>query len=118
MVERFARQVVVKNGLTFPVLLDKGNAVAHAFGLVFTLPDYLREVYRSHGSDLARFNGDDSWALPMPARYVIDGEGTVRFADVNPDYTVRPEPEKTVADLRTIRQSRDSSTEYPRRGPG
>jgi len=102
MVDRFARQVVLKHKLTYPVLLDKRNAVAQQFGLVFTFPDYLKTLYISLGSDLARFNGDESWTLPMPARFVIDREGIIRTADVNPDYTVRPEPAKTIADLKGI----------------
>jgi peroxiredoxin len=102
MVERFVRQVVRKHNLTFHVLLDKGNAVAEQFGIVFTFPDYLKTLYLSLGNDLAKFNGDDSWTLPMPARFVIDREGFIRSADVNPDYTVRPDPEKTIEDLRAI----------------
>src|SRR5512142_1731170 len=102
MIKRFARQMARKHKLTYRVLVDEGNAVAKKFGVVFTLPDYLRSLYLKFGADLARFNGDDSWTLPMPARYVIDREGTIRFADVNPDYTVRPEPDKTIADLKSL----------------
>jgi len=29
----------------------------------------------------------------MPARYVIAPDGTILYAEVNPDYTRRPEPE-------------------------
>ncbi len=101
-VERFVRQMVRKHQLTFPVLLDKGNAVAARFGLVYTLPDYLKELYLGFGNDLSRFNGDDSWTLPMPARFVIDRDGIIRSADVSPDYTVRSEPAKAVAAVKTL----------------
>ena len=74
------------------MLSDRGNEAASRFGLVFTLPEDLREVYGSFGIDLERFNGDDSWTLPMPARFVVDTGGVVRHADADPDYTVRPEP--------------------------
>ncbi|WP_256594984.1 MULTISPECIES: hypothetical protein [unclassified Pseudomonas] len=40
--------------------------------------------------------------LPMPGRYVIGRDGVIRYAEVNPDYTQRPEPE---AMLDTIRGS-------------
>ena len=30
----------------------------------------------------------------MPARYVIGQDGTILYAEVNPDYTRRPEPEE------------------------
>jgi peroxiredoxin len=35
----------------------------------------------------------------MPARYVIDRDGTILYADVNPDYTRRPEPEELIPAL-------------------
>jgi len=91
-----------KNHLTFDLLRDEGNVVAGKFGLTFQLPADLREVYSKFGVDLQRFNGDDSWALPMPGRFVIDRQGIVRNADVDPDYTVRPEPAETVANLRKL----------------
>ena len=47
-------------------------------------------------------NGDDSWTLPMPARIVVSGDGIVRATDIDPNYTSRPEPEKTLADVKAI----------------
>jgi peroxiredoxin len=41
-------------------------------------------------------NGDDSWEMPIPASYIIDGDGTVLYASANEDYTERPEPEDVV----------------------
>ncbi len=85
------------------MLRDQGNRVAAAYGLVFTLPDDLRRVYLQLGIDLARANGDDSWTLPMPSRFVIDSTGIIRAAEANPDYTHRPEPADTVAVLRSLK---------------
>ena len=95
----FIKQAVEKNDLEFPLLLDPGNRVASEYGLTFTFPDDLRQAYLQLNIDLERFNGDDSWTLPMPARYVIDTDGTILDAEVNPDYTERPEPEETLAIL-------------------
>ena len=50
--------------------------------------------------DLPSFNGDDSWTLPMPARFVIGPDGIIRYAEVNPDYTRRPEPEDVLPAIR------------------
>lgn len=87
-----SRKAMRQNGLEFPILSDAGNEVAAAFGLRFTLPDYLVELYRSLKNELPAFNGDASWTLPMPARYVIAPDGVIVYAEVNPDYTRRPEP--------------------------
>lgn len=91
-----------RHKLKFDLLSDPGNAYTSRLGLTFEVPDDLQEVYLSLGIDLPKHNGEDSWTLPMPARYIIDSEGVIRAADVDPDYTRRPEPEKTIADLKTL----------------
>jgi peroxiredoxin len=88
--------------LTLHLLSDSGNLVARKFNLVFQLPEELRKVYLSFGVDLEKFNGDGTWTLPMPARFVIDQSGIIRSADVNADYTIRPEPGDTIKVLRCL----------------
>jgi peroxiredoxin len=88
------------NRLDFPILSDPGNETAAAFGLRFVLPDYLIELYKSLKNDLPAFNGDTSWTLPMPGRFVIGQDGIIRYAEVNPDYTRRPEPSDMIPALR------------------
>ncbi|UZE13655.1 peroxiredoxin-like family protein [Pseudomonas sp. B21-053] len=95
-----SRKSVRTNGLEFPILSDTLNDVAQAFGLRFALPDYLVELYKNLRNDLPTFNDDPSWTLPMPARYVIGRDGVIRYAEVNPDYTQRPEPEAMLDALR------------------
>lgn len=87
-----------KNELTFEVLSDVGNVVARAFGLVFRLPDDLRELYLKMNIDLERSNGTDEWELPMPGTFVIQPNGSVIHAFVPADYTQREEPE-TILDV-------------------
>ena len=100
--EPYLRQMAEKHALEFDLLHDAGNEVAAKFGLKFRLPDYLIELYRAFGVDLPRSNGDDSWTLPMPARFVVDASGVIRHVDTDPDYTVRPEPAETVEVLKNL----------------
>lgn len=88
--------------LAFPVLSHEGNRVADSFGLVFTLPEALREVYAGFGLDLPAANGDDTFRLPIPATYVLRADGTVawRFADA--DYTKRAEPDDVLAAVEAL----------------
>lgn len=95
-----------KHGLEFPILRDAGNQVAEEFGVRHELPEYLRDVYLDFGIDLPRVNGDGSWTLPMPARYVIDGDAKIVAADIEADYRFRPEPSKTINDLEKLRQKK------------
>lgn len=87
-----SRKSARQNKLTFPILSDVNGEVAAAFGLRFKLPDYLVELYKSLKNDLTAFNANPSWTLPMPARYVIRPDGVIVYAEVNPDYTRRPDP--------------------------
>jgi peroxiredoxin len=100
--ERYVRAFHKKLNLAFDILTDLHLKTAEQFRLVFTLPDYLRELYKSFGSALDRFNDEPEYRLPMPARYLIDNHGIIRAADVNADYTIRPEPAETLRQLRTL----------------
>lgn len=99
---KYSKQVVKKHQLTFPVLTDKDNRIAGAFGLTFALTRKLRDVYTGFGIDLERFNGNDAWELPMPGRFIIDRNGIVRSTDVHPDHTIRPEPRDIVDIMKSI----------------
>jgi peroxiredoxin len=86
-------------GLTarsFPVLIDRGNAVARQYRLVHGFPPDRIALYRQFGIDLAVHNGDDSWTLPLPATFVIDQHAVIRSADVRVDYRNRAEPAQTI----------------------
>ena len=100
-----SRELIRSRGLTFEILSDGGNEVAGCFGLTFALPEYLRTLYATFPLNLATYNGDESWTLPMPARFVIDQGGVIRHAESDPDYTTRPEPEDTLAALRALRRA-------------
>lgn len=95
-----SRKSVRQNELGFPILSDPGNDVAAAFGLRFAMPDYLVDLYKTLKNDLPAFNGDPSWTLPMPGRFIIGQDRTILYAEVNPDYTRRPEPEDMLPTLR------------------
>jgi len=85
--------------LGFPLLSDAGNQVARQFGLVYRVPDQQQSIYRRAFINLPFINGDESWHLPIPGVYVVDRDGTILFAAVNPDYKERPEPEEILEQL-------------------
>lgn len=91
------------NALTFEVLSDAGNAVARRFGLVYALPQELRDALRANNKDLATINGDENWELPVPATYVIAPDRRVALAFLDVDYRNRLGPDDIVASLRSLR---------------
>ena len=84
------------------MLRDAQNKVAAEFGVAFTLPDYLDAIYRGFGNDPFEWNETQVWQLPMPARFIIRPDGVIAESEVNPDYTVRPEPETILEILKTM----------------
>lgn len=88
-----------KNELAFPVLSDHGSAVAQAYGIAFDLAAELRPIYARFNHALPVVNGVDSWALPVPATFVIARDGRVTLAFVDPDYRNRLEPAAILAAL-------------------
>jgi peroxiredoxin len=97
-----SRRSQAANNLSYPILTDKGGETAAAFGIRFRLQDELIELYKRLKVDLSMINGEQSWTLPMPARYVIDREGVIAYAEVNPDYTRRPEPDELLPVLERL----------------
>ena len=89
--------------LAFDLLFDAANRVVDAYGIAMQLPDDLIKIYASFGIDLPRFDGDNTWRLPVPARIVLAKGGAVLGIEADPDYTQRPEPEETLAVLQTAR---------------
>jgi peroxiredoxin len=89
-----------REALTFEVLSDAGNDVARQFGLVYPLPQELRDALRSNNKALPGINGDDSWELPVPATYVIAQNQRISLAFIEVDYRQRLSPERLLAVLR------------------
>ncbi len=94
--------VAEKNELKFEVLSDAGNQAAREYGVVWTLPETLREVYKGFGIDVAASNGADSWELPIPGTYVIAPDGTVKLAFANANHTARLEPAAILEALKAL----------------
>jgi peroxiredoxin len=91
--------MVTQHGLPFPLLTDVRCAVAERFGLVYTVPEYLQNYYRSILVNIPFVNGEESWRLPVPATYLVAQDGTVLFAEAHADFRVRPEPEEVLRPL-------------------
>jgi peroxiredoxin len=91
-----------KLGLTFALLSDRGNQVARAYGLAFTIEEALRRAHLRVGADLPAFNGTDAWELPMAGTFLVDRSGTVRVAFVDPDFTRRLDPSVIIARLNEL----------------
>jgi peroxiredoxin len=95
----FSFDQVTKARLDFDVLSDVGNVLSRKCGLVFTLPERLRPIYQAWQLDIPAHNSDDSYELPIPATYILNQDGSIRYAYVNMDYTQRLEPDVIIEQL-------------------
>jgi peroxiredoxin len=95
--ERQSDFMAGQHGLPFPLLSDPGCVLAEKFGLVYTVPEYQRDYYRSIMINLPFINGDPSWRLPLPATYVVAKDRKILFAEAHADFRVRPEPDEALA---------------------
>lgn len=84
------------------VLVDVDHGLALQLGLVVRVTDEVRKAYLDFGLDLAKRYGSDAWFIPVPATYVIDRQGVVRFAEADVDFRHRAEPEAVLAVLREL----------------
>ncbi|MFC8449542.1 peroxiredoxin-like family protein [Kitasatospora sp. NPDC057223] len=87
-----------QHALAFEVLSDPGSGTAGEYGLAYDLPAELSAVHArfgAGGTELPR-------TLPLAATYVIDRDGTVRWAFVDSDFTRRAEPSDILAALAAL----------------
>lgn len=54
------------------------------------------------GSDLPDRHGNDNWLIPLPASFVVDRCGIVRYAFAAIDFTYRAEPDAIVGALGSL----------------
>ncbi|MBV6652709.1 MAG: AhpC/TSA family protein [Mameliella sp.] len=99
----FNKQITERHRLNFDLLTDSGNEVAAKFGLRWEMVDPLKALYRDNfGIKLPDFNGENSWTLPVPARFIIGTDGIIKYAEYAVDYTKRPNPDVVVEALQSL----------------
>lgn len=80
-------------------LCDVDFGVSLAAGLAIHTGFDLLEAYRSLGDDLQNIVGSRSGLLPIPATFVIGPDRQIRYAYVELDFRLRPEPMAVLAAL-------------------
>jgi peroxiredoxin len=85
-----------ERNLQFEVLCDVDNGVAMEFGLMFRLPEDIQKDYLKFNVNMPKIYGNNGWMIPIPATYVVNPDGVIIYAYVNPDYRERCDPESLV----------------------
>jgi peroxiredoxin len=101
----YSLSMAQKHELGFEVLSDEGNRVAREYGLVFELDPALQELYKTEfKTDLAEYNADGTYELPLPGTFIVAPDGIISFAFVEVDYTRRMEPADILDHLKKIKK--------------
>src|SRR5262249_24354398 len=100
--QQYATEFKINGHILFPVLTDMDNGYAMSLNLAFWMGDEMKEIMRQRPDrDIAKFQGNESWILPIPATFVVGGSGRVSARYVDPDYRKRMAIDDLVAALRS-----------------
>jgi len=100
----YATQTVEKHKLTYRVLSDSKYEAAKSYKTLFEMDKGTQEKYKGYGVDLGEHNAAGTWELPVPATYVIDTAGVVRWVHFNPDYRKRADPGEVIKAVGALKQ--------------
>lgn len=92
-----------KTGVSYELLVDKDNKLADRLALMFTIDAATEQTYRTrYKLDVGGYNNSKTWQLPVPATFVVDKAGKVRYAWSDKDYTKRAPISDLLAALKMI----------------
>ena len=83
--------------IPFPVLSDSDAAMIEAFRVVKKVGDDELAKMKSFGVDLDAYSGKTHHEIAIPALFLIDRAGVVRWAHSDPDFKVRPSTAQILA---------------------
>jgi peroxiredoxin len=93
--QQFAAEFKSESNASFPVLTDVDNGYALSLNLVISLGEEMMRFISAAGLDIPKYQGNNSWMVPIPATFIIGRDGRVKARFVDPDYRKR----MAIADL-------------------
>jgi peroxiredoxin len=99
----YSVKLTADNQLPFKVLTDLDLGYSLSLGLMIWVGPKIKSLYSSTGLDLALFQRNEAWMLPIPATFVLSRDGIVIARFVDPDFRKRMEPQDILAALKQAR---------------
>jgi len=88
-------ETIKKTNVSFDIIYDKGHKIMDLYKVTFQLSKAQRLAFKAWGIDINKASGNDDYALPVPATYVIHNDGSIKASFFNENYKQR----MTVADI-------------------
>jgi peroxiredoxin len=104
---RYGAELKDYAGAPFPVLSDLDGGYALELNLLFWVGDEKREAMKAGGFDIAPFQGNETWMLPVPATFIVGRDGLVKARSIDPDYRRRMDLDALVKAVRALRAETD-----------
>ena len=101
----FTGDYVSQNELPFPVLSDVDLGYSLSLGLIFWVGAEIRRLYEEAGVELEKYHGNQSYFLPMAAKFIVGSDGLVKARQVNIEFRQRMEPAAILAELSALRSA-------------
>lgn len=98
----FAAQLDQDTNSAFPILCDVDNGYALSVNLAIWVDQAMSSMIDSAGWNVARYQENEAWLLPIPAIFLLSREGRVVYRHVNPDYRVRADIDEMLAALEQL----------------
>jgi peroxiredoxin len=86
---RYGAKLKANAKAPFPVLSDVDNGYALELNLLFWVGDEKRKAMQAAGFDIAPYQGNETWMLPIPATFIVGMDGMVKARYIDPDYRRR-----------------------------
>jgi len=92
-------QTVNKTKASFSIISDRDYKVMKAYKVNYVMEPGLADRYKKGGLDIALANGQADYVLPVPATYIIDKSGKIKYVFFDKDYRKRPSVKTLTANL-------------------
>lgn len=92
-------KTIAKTKASFSIISDKDYSVMKAYKVNYVMEPGLAERYKKGGLDVALANGQTDYVLPVPATYIIDKTGKIKYVFFDKDYKKRPSVKNLAANL-------------------
>ena len=90
---------VEKTKADYSILHDEDLKIMKAYDVEYEVPENTLTRYRNSGIKIEENNGKNGNFLPIPATYVIDKDGNIKYRFFNADYKKRPSVKEILDNL-------------------
>jgi peroxiredoxin len=98
--EQYAAEMKTDSQAKFPILSDIDHGYAMSLNLAIWVGQEMEEFIAARGHALPKYQGNESWMLPIPATFVVGQDGRIIARFVDPDYRNRMAIEDLMAALK------------------